>query len=153
MKKITALFIFILLSSGCSSIGNVTTPNRERLLKLSPGMEQKEVLRLMGTRRMVAKPDLFETLIINNPYRSEILEDKNGKYYEILYYLTDNKFDDNVIKEDDFTPLVFSSDKILLGWGQSFLKDFIDRNQIKNIKQSTASEKKKSSFGKSKKIK
>jgi len=153
MKKMITLLAFVLLTTGCSSIANVTTPNRERLLKLSLGMGQKEALKLMGTRRMVAKPDLFETIVINNPYRSEILEDKDGKYYEILYYVTENKYDDGVIKDEDLTPLVFNSDKILLGWGTNFLKDFIDRNQIKNISQSLSSGKKKSGFGKSKKNK
>lgn len=49
------------------------------------------------------------------PYRSEILQGKN-KTFEVVYYVTDVKKDDNAIIDDELTPFVFDNGK-LIGWG------------------------------------
>ena len=103
---------------------------------------------------MKVKSDPLHAIVVNNPYRSEILNDKEGKIYEVLYYATDNKNEDDLIKDTDLTPLVFDSDGKLIGWGQNFLADFIAKNQVKNANQDAKSDKKKSNgmgFGKKKK--
>ncbi len=108
----------------------------------------------MGTRSMKVYSDLLHAVIINNPYRSEILNDQEGKSFEVLYYVTDNKNEDYLIRDADLTPLVFESNGKLVGWGQDFLVEFIAKNQIKNASQNAKSEKKKSGgngFGKKKK--
>lgn len=154
MKKNISLFVLILSIIGCASISSVTAPNREHLLKLSLGMDKQQVLKLMGTRRMKVKSDLLHAVIINNPYRSETLNDNDGKFYEVLSYVTDNKYDDDLVRDSDLTPLVFDRDGKLIGWGQDFLAGFIEKNQMKNVNQNTKSEKKKDSgngFGKKKK--
>ena len=150
MKKNIFLLILILLMIGCASLSSVTSINRAHLLKLSLGMTKPQVLKTMGTRLMKVKPDPLHSIIVNNPYRLETLNDKEGKSYEVLYYVTDNKNEDDLIKDTDLTPLVLDSEGKLIGWGQNFLLDFIAKNQIKNVE----SEKKKSSgngFGKKKK--
>ena len=117
-------------------------------------MEKQEVLKLMGTKRMKVKSDPLHSVIINNPYRSETLIDKEGKSYEVLYYVTDNKYDDGLIKDSDLTPLVFDREGKLTGWGRNFLEEFIERNQIKDADEDAKPVKKKSggmSFGKKKK--
>ena len=63
-------------------------------------------------------------LTITNPYRSEILKGKNDKLFEVIYYVTDVKNDDNAITDDELTPLIFDNGK-LIGWGWSFLEDNI----------------------------
>ncbi len=154
MRKNIFLFVLTLSMIGCASISSVTAPNRAHLLKLSLGMNKREVLELMGTRAMKVKSDPLHSVIINNPYRSETLNDKEGKFYEVLYYVTDNKNEDDLIKDTDLTPLVFDSDGKLIGWGQNFLADFIAKNQVKNVNENAKPEKKKSSgngFGKKKK--
>ena len=120
---------------GCASISSVTAPNRGHLGQLSLGMDKQKVLKLMGTRVMKVKSDLFHAVIINNPYRSETLDDKDGKNYEVLYYVTDNKNDDFLVGDSDLTPLVIDNDGKLVGWGQNFLTEFITRNQVKNLNQ------------------
>ena len=138
---------------GCASISSVTAPNRQHLVQLHLGMNKQDVLKLMGTRSMKVKSDFVHAVIINNPYRSQILNDNEGKIYEVLYYVTDNKYDDYVIRDVDLTPLIFNGDGKLLGWGQDFLTGFIAKNKIKNEDQNK-SEKKKSGgmgFGKKKK--
>ena len=150
MKKNIFLFILILSTVGCASLSSVTSINRVHLLKLSLGMNKQQVLKTMGTRSMKVRSDPLHSVVINNPYRSETLNDQEGKFYEVLYYVTDNKNEDDLIKDTDLTPLVLDSEGKLIGWGQNFLLDFIAKNQIKNVE----SEKKKSSgngFGKKKK--
>lgn len=157
MRKNIFLSVLILSSVvGCASLSSVTAPNRAHLLKLALGMNKQEVLKIMGTRPMKVKSDPLHAVIVNNPYRSETLNDKEGKSYEILYYATDNKNEDDLIKDTDLTPLVFDSDGKLIGWGQNFLADFIAKNQVKNVNENKNAkpEKKKSNgngFGKKKK--
>ena len=153
MKKIIFLITLIFISSGCASVGSITAPNRAHLLKLSIGMSKTDTLKMMGSRTMVVKDDLFHSVIINNPYRSEILRGKD-KTFEVFYYATDNKYDDNIIRDDDLTPLVFE-DRMLIGWGQNFLKSLIEENEIKNAPAQSDTQKSNDSmgFGKKKKKK
>ena len=145
MKKNIFLLGLSFLMIGCASISSVTSINRAHLLKLSLGMNKQQVLKTMGTRSMKVRSDPLHSIVINNPYRSETLNDKEGKFYEILYYATDNKNEDDLIKDTDLTPLVFDSDGKLTGWGQNFLADFIAKNQVQNTHPSAPSDKKKSS--------
>ena len=154
MKRNIILLVLSLLIIGCASLSSVTSINRAHLLKLSLGMNKPQVLKTMGTRSMKVRSDPLHSIVINNPYRSEILNDKEGKSYEVLYYVTDNKNEDDLIKDTDLTPLVFDSDGKLIGWGQNFLAGFIAKNQVENANQAAKSDKKESSgmgFGKKKK--
>jgi hypothetical protein len=57
---------------------------------------------------------------IDNPYLTEVLTDKDGKTYKVLYYYTDMKARDDKITYDELTPVVLQDSK-LVGWGYPFL--------------------------------
>jgi len=143
-KLLTALLLGLLLLvmmvSGCiegrRGISVVTAPNRANLLKLSIGMLRQKVINIMGTEEMIAfyaPPGTGlihrKTIIITNPYRSEILQGKD-KILEIIYYATDVKRDDGVITDDELTPLVFDNGT-LIGWGWSFLVESVKKYEIR----------------------
>lgn len=125
MKKLIALLLCLGLG-GCASLSGVRTMNRENLLKLSIGMSKQEALNVMGTRSFAT----LEEGRINNPYRSEILSNKEGKIFEVLYYCTDEKRIDGAITDDELTPLIFDNGK-LIGWGWSFLQDNVQKYELR----------------------
>ena len=125
MKKSLIVLICLALV-GCASMSGVRTMNRENLLKLSIGMSKQEALNVMGTRSFAT----LEEGRINNPYRSEILSNKEGKVFEVLYYYTDVKKADDAITDDELTPLIFDNGR-LIGWGWSFLQDNIQRYELR----------------------
>lgn len=140
MKKILTLVLCLGLV-GCSTVSQVVAPTRENLLKLSIGMTKEEALNTMG--RGTATGYTYGTAMnvlsfganagynvkITNPYRSEILQGKD-RTFEVIYYVTDVKKDDNAITDDELTPLVFDNGK-LIGWGQSFLQDNVQKYEIR----------------------
>jgi hypothetical protein len=131
MRKVMFVVALTFLLAGCAAtLHKAIAPNRESLKKLNIGMTKDEVLGVMGTKAFVSggfvqilgfgqEPE--KTLVINNPYRSEILA-LNDKKLEVIYYVTDVKKDDGAISDDELTPLVFEDGK-LIGWGQVFLKE------------------------------
>ena len=125
MRKILALLLCLGLC-GCASLSGVRTMNRENLLKLSIGMTKQEALNVMGTRSFGTYTDGR----INNPYRNEILSNKEGKVFEVLYYYTDAKRIDDAITDDELTPLIFDNGK-LIGWGWSFLQDNVQKYELR----------------------
>ena len=140
MKKLLLILLCLGLV-GCATISAVTTPNRENLMKLSIGMTKDEVIKIMGEDTKTAYENLAmlknvfswgmgaESQKINNPYRSEILQGKD-KTFEVWYYVTDDKTGKGVITDDCLTPLVFDNGK-LIGWGQSFLQDNVQKYEIR----------------------
>ena len=124
MKKALALLLCLGLF-GCASMDAIRTTNRENLNKLSIGMTKSEVLSLMGT-------ETIKTMVqtITNPYKTEILQGKNGKTLEVLYYYTEIKRTDDIITDDSLTPLVFDNGK-LIGWGWSFLQDNVHKYELR----------------------
>jgi len=104
-------------------------------------MTKQEVLDLMGAQTAT---DVYQSspvygsikLTVNNPYRNEILQGKE-KTFEILYYYTDKKMaqgrwwlETPTVQDDELTPLIFDKDK-LIGWGWSFLKDNLQKYEIR----------------------
>lgn len=126
MKKLVYLLGLVMLVSGCATLDSIRTENRQNLLKLSIGMSKQEVMNIMGGK---STHDYGANTTINNPYRSEILQGKD-KTFEVWYYYTDMKKWDDAITDDELTPLVFDNGK-LIGWGQSFLKDNIQKYEIR----------------------
>jgi hypothetical protein len=136
MNKLSCLFVMVMLVSGCATtISQMTAPNRENLLKLSLGMTKNEAISIMGTKKQIVHPNpgpayiFMPGAVINNPYRSEILQGKD-KTFEVIYYATDDKNNDGAISDDELTPLVFDNGK-LIGWGQSFLQDNVQKYEIR----------------------
>lgn len=141
MRKILILLLCLGLV-GCASVGNLDrlrTENRKNIVKLSIGMTKQEVLNIM--KDVSATEVYFRNLTgsnqitVNNPYKSEILEGKN-KTFEVIYYYTDVKHSQkyvgkiSTIQDDELTPLVFDEGK-LIGWGQSFLQDNVQKYEIR----------------------
>ncbi len=136
MKRIVLLFILTMPLSGCAlalvgagvgahyfasqqSIEEVAEQNKTNIEKLVFGMSKRFALDIMG-EKMVRAYQNGKELVINNPYKTELLE-KHGKKFEILYYLTDPNGNDRIFTNDEFTPLVFENG-ILVGWQWSVLK-------------------------------
>lgn len=128
MKK-TLVLLLCLGLVGCANIQQLTAPNRVNLMKLSIGMTKAEALKIMGTKTVSGTDINLGTTVINNPYRSEILQGKD-KTFEVLYYATDVKKDDYAITDDELTPLIFDNGK-LMGWGWSFLQDNAQKYEIR----------------------
>ena len=139
MEKFLILVLCLGLT-GCASISQVTSPNRENLLKLHIGMTKEESLEVMGKgvstayaygamTNIMSFGMTSDSVKITNPYRSEILQGKD-KTLEIIYYVTDVKSVDLAITDDELTPLVFDEGK-LLGWGWSFLQDNVQKYEIR----------------------
>jgi hypothetical protein len=139
MKKLVYLLVLIMLVSGCASIGNLDllrTENRQNLAKLSIGMSKQEVLAIMGDKTATNSAPGGYRLTATNPYKSEILQGKD-KTFEVLYYYTDVKQVkdpilgcEETIQDDELTPIIFDNGK-LVGWGQGFLKDNVQKYEIK----------------------
>lgn len=142
MQKLFYLLVMALLLGGCATVTlqSATSINRQNLLSLSLGMPKDEALSVMGTKTKTAKVVLnqyanwaetpVENIIINNPYKNEILRDKDNKVFEVIYYVTDVKKSDNAISDDELTPLVFDNGK-LIGWGWGFLQDNIQKYELR----------------------
>jgi hypothetical protein len=134
MRKVIYLFSVMVLLIGCTTpLHKAIAPNRENLNKLSIGITKEQALQIMGSTTFVSSSSFFNSffgsgeqekaMVINNPYRSEILPVKD-KTLEVIYYVTDVKKNDGAITDDELTPLVFDDGK-LIGWGQSFLKGYL----------------------------
>jgi hypothetical protein len=118
------------------SLAEVTALNNERLSMLPYGFSKKGILSIMGTtpfyayRSEIAKgKTITKQVTIPNPYRSENLTG-NGRTFEVVYYATDDKNKDNLISDDDLTPLVFEDGK-LIGWGWVFWQGKAQKYEIK----------------------
>ena len=133
------LLFLVMTVSGCipgRTLSEVTAPNRANLLKLSIGMSKQEAIDIMGTDEMSVfyRPPYEgalrkKTIIITNPYRSEIFQGKD-KTLEVIYYVTDVKRDDGAITDDELTPLVFDNGT-LIGWGWGFLVESVKKYEIR----------------------
>lgn len=128
---IIVLFFLILMS--CTSLDKVRVKNRQSLSFLTIGMSKSQVLQIMGYETIVT-PDtgycttLFATKHINNPYRTELYRLKDDTY-EILFYYTDIKKRDDVITDDELTPIIIKNGK-LDGYGWMYWNDLIKKYQI-----------------------
>lgn len=121
MKALKILLIFVLIIGCASPAEFVRTKNRENLLRLTAGMNKFEVLQIMGTQT-------FEN--INNPYKVETPRGANGHVYEVLFYHTELRNQDDLIADDELTPIVFL-DNQLIGWGWAFLSSMVPNYQYK----------------------
>lgn len=125
------------LVAGCANFmgaENQRTLNRQQLAFLRVGMGKEEVARVMGTTEGAwCHASLFLVCIrretLSNPYRTAGFE-AQGKQYEVLYYYTDVKRWDNVISEDELTPVLLESNR-LVGWGRELLEGTLNKYEIR----------------------
>lgn len=130
-KNIILLLSLVLV--GCISIevqnsSSGGTGQKQELTKINQvkvGMTHQAVINILDENTTVGyKQDQypggsFEPMSVPNPYRIEMLRGKN-KEYNIAYYLTDVKKTDDLIADDELTPLIFA-DGILVGKGWDYL--------------------------------
>lgn len=128
MKKMVCMFCAVLMLAGCASLSSskISALNREGLSRLSTDMRQSEALSIMKRAEWTvccqpAESKEKQTLIVNNPYRSETIQTQ-GKTLEVFYFVTDAKEGNCVITNDQLTPLVFNNNK-LMGWGWKYYND------------------------------
>lgn len=125
MKK-ALLLVLCLGLVGCATISvyKIASNNKNNLLKLRVGMTEQEVLNIMGTKKIRSNIWNFYT-VINNPYRSEIIQAPSEKTFKVLYYVTDaiqsTTWETYSVKNNDLTPLVFENGKFI-GCGVEFIQ-------------------------------
>jgi len=118
VRRTFFLISLAVLVLGCATMSfyRSVDKNKENVGKLTTGMSKDEVLKIMGT-----EPTNLKETPINNPYRIQELQGVD-KTYEIIYYVTDVIIDDNVIDENELTPIVLSDGKVI-GWGWGYMEN------------------------------
>jgi hypothetical protein len=126
MKRFGLIFWAAVFLAGCASltISDVTSRNRENLVKLYVGQSRSSALAIMGSCPVTLDcPDASgkrtQQVAIANPYRTETVQSADRKF-EVAYYAIDIS-KDCLVSEDGLMPLVFENDK-LMGWGKEFLQ-------------------------------
>ena len=142
MNKL-AWLILLVFSAGCAI---TTAPNSEHVMsanntaghvfssdetirKLLLGISREEALVLIGRTATVGYElkdganDEYQPVTSPNPYRSQQIT-KGKDVYQVDYYLTRVNKADGVVSDDELTPLVFESNK-LIGKGWEFFKSKI----------------------------
>lgn len=126
LALVPAVWMVVLCVGACSSFYLDTADllrqsNAENVKLLAPGMEKERAMKIMGT-----EPSKSLFMWIDNPYRSETVTGKDGRTYEVLYYYTDLKQQDDKITDDELTPVVFQGGK-LVGVGYDALHARLQR--------------------------
>ncbi len=127
------LLIICFFIVGCASVAQMETPSvsvlEEKSLtnidRVHIGMTSEEVANLMGDQLKIGYKEtepnsgMIEDITITNPYKTENLKVKN-KDYQIVYYYTMVKHADNMITNDELTPVIFKDGQVV-GKGENFL--------------------------------
>jgi hypothetical protein len=131
IRKIACLSIAAIMLAGCAETittqSELAESNNEKLSKLSVGMSKQQVIKFMVKKTYhfggfnLLRGFNSPSLIIKNPYRSETILGKDGKTFEVIYYVVFIKGRSKTITENDLIPLVFDDNK-LAGWGKDYLK-------------------------------
>lgn len=123
MKRIILLLGVVLLIIGCGvAYDQIRKENRENLVKIEKGMTTSQVQQVMGEKSFGN---------ISNPYKREIIRDRQGEEYEILYYYTEHIGSKNW--EEGMTPIILKDGKVVgIGWRYLENSDFNSNITIKN---------------------
>lgn len=136
MKKNILLLICLFLS-GCVTVGVEQTPQGQGIGKgqspltnirlVYPGMALQDVRNIMGDQVVIGyqqsdqNPGAFDILTVKSPYREESFSTRDGESVQIFYYFTSVMKADDVIAEEELTPVVFQGDKVIVkGWDDFF---------------------------------
>jgi len=118
--------------------------NNSNILKIKAGMSKAEVDKIMGTRPIVVLGSR-----IGNPYKKESIF-LNNNIYLIIYYYTKLGLPDEMISENELTPVILENDKAI-GRGYSFWQDKKLYEMIKEQVSNNASQSKYASKSKNNK--
>jgi hypothetical protein len=106
MKKILVCVGILVCLCSCAS-------TQKKMLTLTPGMNQEQVIAIMGV-----------------PRRSELYEAVDGSKVSILYYRMKDKGSVILTLKDECTPVVLVNDQ-LIGWGERLLDSNINQLRVK----------------------
>jgi hypothetical protein len=127
MKPMTFLIIFCLFLGGCVSLQDegayVSAPGAPAgkvfnpMANIKTGMSRQEVAALTKNELMIgynfeSGPHKSEPILLAQPYRAEMLT-RGGKTYHILYYFTSVNRPDDLVADDELTPLIFENDALV----------------------------------------
>jgi len=111
MKETKHIILFLLFATGCSpsTEHSQIEQNRKNLERIQVGMSKREVLSIMGEKRVPVISSTDKTL-------------------EIFYYPTEKKSETNAAynRKSGWTPVVFDKGN-LAGWGWDYLDSNIDK--------------------------
>lgn len=106
-------------------------PSKDAIDKLLIGVSREEALALIGRTVTVGyelregSTDEYQPVTSPNPYRSQQIT--TGKdVYQVDYYLTRINTANGTISDDELTPLVFESNK-LIGKGWEFFREKVKK--------------------------
>ncbi len=100
-------------------IRELRSENRRKLNMLELGMDREAAEDIMGSSASWVGSNLGW---IDSPYKTESYTSETGSPILILSYLTHVSKRDNIIADDELTPVAFRDGK-LVGWGQAFVKN------------------------------
>lgn len=92
--------------------------NRQRMRELQTGMSAEDVDRVMGSGSVWVNDAIGH---VDNPFKTEGWIDTDGQPITVRFYYTSLRKRDNIIADDELTPVVFKSGQVV-GWGDSFFE-------------------------------
>ena len=97
-------------------VESIRRRNKERLARVAVGMDQAQVLKIMGESHIsLGSPQ--RDFKIDSPWRIESIKGKNGVELTVAYYYTEFIHADGQVNGDELTPLIFKDDKVVgRGW-------------------------------------
>lgn len=121
------------------SIENIRTFNQANLMKINIGDTKKQVIDAMGGIKVYDYYEYDWNNIgfnknkkkgsISNPYSRDLKNGKDSVIIEILWYYTDIKSQDKIVRKEDLTPVIIEKNLVIgLGWG--FYEDYAKRKEI-----------------------
>jgi len=90
------------------------------MVNVKTGMSRQEITAVLKNElligyRIEGSPEKLNPITLAQPYREETLT-KNGRAYQVLFYFTSVNRPDDLVADDELTPLVFEND-LLVGKG------------------------------------
>lgn len=118
MHKLIAVFVTTSLLVACSSYGELRDENRQNIVRVEKGMTKLQVVEVMGAKSGKGSDGTF-----SNPYKREIIKDRAGNEFEILYYYTERIGEKNW--EEGMTPIALKDGVVAgIGWRYIESSDF-----------------------------
>jgi hypothetical protein len=111
MKPILLAVLFLTFTACATSLPDLAVENQSNIARLSVGMSKSDVLKRMGDKTAETRNGM-----VANPFKTETFLDKQGRQYEVHYYVTERNRRGHAVTVANATPLVFR-DGVLIGWG------------------------------------
>lgn len=103
----------------------LTQQNRLRLEHLQLGMTREEVVNVMGHGVLMSR-GYFQLV---NPWRTEAFTSGDDVQVEIFFYRTEKRRRYKSAEDNELVPVVLEN-RILAGWGWTFVQANVDRYEL-----------------------